>query len=302
MIWKAEFGEELDRILLLAGDRGVLVSAGRKVLFLDEAGLQRWTVTLKGKVVGFGFSSHEAIFFIAYENGIRLVNRIGVTMKELPLASSPVDFVVSEMAVILTQAEVLVFARDGRELWKSDSGGNNLATFHDRIFLGNGKKLIAFTKAGREIAEMDFTEDIVALSGGENSLFVALPQKILSVTEDCEISLEKSLDDTVLGLSADELVAVLHSSKVALYDQNGEERWLFPAEASAISTEGKAVAVAVEKELSYFEEVGESDVLYEIMCRGESRCGTFVSSSYLRQCPKCKSSRITMRIVKRDLD
>ena len=97
-IWEAESEEELGHIHLLAGNRGILASSGSKALYLDEAGLKRWTVSLKGRVVGLGFSPREETFFVAYENGMRLVNRIGVTIKEVPLASSPLDFTVSEIA------------------------------------------------------------------------------------------------------------------------------------------------------------------------------------------------------------
>ncbi|MFQ5883595.1 MAG: hypothetical protein ACE5IO_00675 [Thermoplasmata archaeon] len=301
LIWRTEFGEMLDRILLLGGEKGVLVSTGQKTHFLDEAGLQSWTVTLEGRAVGFGFSAHENVFFIAHENGVRLVNRIGVTTKRVSLESPPVGFVVSEIVAVLTEGEVLAFSREGRELWKSESGGSDLTSFRGRIFVGNGKKLAGFSRSGRKIAERDVPERIVALSAGKDSLLVALPHKILFMTEDCETSDQKSLDDTVLGLSADEFIAVQYRSKVALCDRNGEERWLLPIEASSVSSMGKGVAVAAGWDLLYYEEVGEKDVLYEVMCRGESRCGSFVSSSYLRRCPKCRSGRITTRIIKKEI-
>jgi len=301
-IWKTESEERLDHIHLLAGERGILISSGSKTMFLDEAGLKRWTVSLKGRVVGFGFSPHENTFLIAYENGIRLVNRIGVTMKEVLLASSPVDFAVSDIAAALSEEELSAFSREGRELWKTDSGGKHVTCFRGRVFVGGGKNLIALSKAGRRITEAEFPEAIVALASGKESLFVALPHRFLTVTEDCDVSSEKSLDDRVLDLSADEYVAVLHPHKVVLYDESGKKRWLLRENASAVSTKGRGVAIAAGNKLSYYEEVGEGDILYEIMCRGDSRCGTFVSSSYIRQCPKCKSTRITVRVVRRGTD
>ena len=301
-IWEAESEEELGHIHLLAGNRGILASSGSKALYLDEAGLKRWTVSLKGRVVGLGFSPREETFFVAYENGMRLVNRIGVTIKEVPLASSPLDFTVSEIAAALTGKELLAFSREGRELWKADSGGSRVASFRRRVLVGDGRKLTAFSKAGRRIAEVDFSEEIVSLAPGEESLFVLLRHRFLSVTEDCEVTSEKTLDDSAVDLSADEYVAVLFPHRVVLYDPSGEERWLLSENATGVSTKGKGLAVAAGKRLSYYEEVGEKDVLYEIMCRGERRCGTFVSSSYIRQCPKCRSSRITVRIIRKETD
>ncbi|MEE9490405.1 MAG: hypothetical protein V3V91_08215 [Thermoplasmata archaeon] len=301
-IWKIESEERLDHIHLLAGERGILISSGSKTMFLDEAGLKRWTVSLKGRVVGFGFSPQEDAFSIAYENGIRLVNRIGVTMKEIPLASSPVDFAVSDIAAVLTEKELLAFSREGRELWKVDSGGKHVTCFRGRVFVGGGKNLTAFSKAGRCITEAEFPDAIVALASGRESLFVVLRHRLLSVTEDCDLTSERSLDDSAFDLSADEYVAVLHPHKVVLYDESGEERWLLRENASAVSTKGSGVAVAAGKQLSYHEEIGEGDILYEIMCRGDSRCGTFVSSSYIRQCPKCRSTRIMVRVIRRGIN
>jgi len=196
----------------------------------------------------------------------------------------------------------LAFSREGRELWKADSGGSRVASFRRRIFVGDGRKLTAFSKAGRRIAEVDFSEQIVSLAPGEESLFVLLPHRFLSVTEDCEVTSEKTLGDSAVDLSADEYVAVLLPHRVVLYDPSGEEKWLLSGNATGVSTKGKGLAVAAGKRLSYYEEVGEKDILYEIMCRGERRCGTFVSSSHIRQCPKCRSSRITVRIIRKGAD
>jgi predicted RNA-binding Zn-ribbon protein involved in translation (DUF1610 family) len=44
------------------------------------------------------------------------------------------------------------------------------------------------------------------------------------------------------------------------------------------------------------------DEFYEIMCRGERKCGTFVSSESVNQCPKCGTSKIILRVEKRRLD
>jgi hypothetical protein len=301
-IWRAEFEEDVDRIHLLGGDGGVLASSGSKARFLDEAGLKRWTVTLKGEVVGFGFSSQENTFFIAYEGGIRLVNRIGVTVKEVPLDSTPVGFSVSEIAVALAEKELLAFSREGRELWKVDSGGSCVTSFRRRAYVGDGRHLAAYSNAGELVAEAELPEEIIALAPGKESLHALLTHHLLAVSEDCETVSEKALGDSAVDLSADEYVAVLLPTRVVLYDESGQDRWMLSEKASDVSTKGKGVAVAVGRRLSYYEEVGEKDVLYEIMCRGDRRCGTFVSTSYVRKCPKCRSPKITMRVVRKEMD
>ncbi|OGS49777.1 MAG: hypothetical protein A3K65_01150 [Euryarchaeota archaeon RBG_16_68_12] len=34
---------------------------------------------------------------------------------------------------------------------------------------------------------------------------------------------------------------------------------------------------------------------HEVLCRGPSKCGTFVSVRPLKACPKCGSTRVTVR-------
>jgi len=43
------------------------------------------------------------------------------------------------------------------------------------------------------------------------------------------------------------------------------------------------------------------DVFYEIMCRGKQKCGTFVSSECVSQCPKCGEEKIILREVRKKL-
>jgi outer membrane protein assembly factor BamB len=302
LIWTTIIDGTLDGLWLSRDANGILVSSGSEAIFLEQAGIPKWKFSLKSPVLGFGFSPQENVFSIAHRSGIRLVNRIGVTMKEIPLTSTLIDFVSAEILAALTEAGLFAFANDGRELWSANYGGRNIAFFRGKIFLADGEKLLVLTKAGKLLKEGDLPEEVVALSAGRSSLFAASPRKIFSINEDCEISWEQGLDDEVIGLSADELVAVLHSSKVVLYDEKGAKLWGLPAEASSVSTEGKALATGSNNNISYYEEVGDSDVFYEIMCRGESRCGTFVSSSYVRLCPKCRSDRITLRIAKSKID
>ena len=37
--------------------------------------------------------------------------------------------------------------------------------------------------------------------------------------------------------------------------------------------------------------------LYEVMCRGVGKCGTFVSARRLKACPKCGDAKIALRAV-----
>jgi len=38
--------------------------------------------------------------------------------------------------------------------------------------------------------------------------------------------------------------------------------------------------------------------LFEVMCRGRSKCGTFVSARRVDVCPKCGEAKVALRAVK----
>jgi len=39
------------------------------------------------------------------------------------------------------------------------------------------------------------------------------------------------------------------------------------------------------------------DELYEVMCRGKAKCGTFVSARRIDACPKCGEAKVSVRPV-----
>lgn len=301
LVWTTVFEEDLDRVYLLPEDKGALVSIGSKTMHLDEAGLHRWTVTLKGPVVGLGFSSREDSFFIAHEGGLRIVNRIGVTIKEVPLESPPVGFALDENAVLLSENDMKAFSREGRELWMTGSGGSHLTSFKGKLCVGKEGNVILFERSGKQLCQIDLNESLVSLDTTRELAVAGLRYKYLFLTEDCRVASEHTLDDSITALSADKNVAIALPHKVVLYDLDGNLKWTLPVDATWVFTRGEGIAVASGKKLSYYEDVGDKEVLYEIICRGESRCGTFVSSTYVRTCPKCRSERITMRITRKTL-
>jgi len=57
----------------------------------------------------------------------------------------------------------------------------------------------------------------------------------------------------------------------------------------------------VTKEVS-IEEDKDGELFYEIHCRSSQKCGSFVSSTKIKQCPKCRSPKILLRAVKKKID
>ena len=71
----------------------------------------------------------------------------------------------------------------------------------------------------------------------------------------------------------------------------------------AASSDGETLACITSDSLVIYLENLEDDteVFYEILCRGSAKCGTFVSAVYTGSCPKCGSQRNVVRIIKEKL-
>lgn len=46
----------------------------------------------------------------------------------------------------------------------------------------------------------------------------------------------------------------------------------------------------------------DGEEFFEIHCRGPEKCGSFVSSEKIAQCPKCGSEKILLREVKKKVE
>jgi len=51
----------------------------------------------------------------------------------------------------------------------------------------------------------------------------------------------------------------------------------------------------------YIEEDRDGQLFYEVRCSGPKKCGSFVSSVEVDRCPKCQSSKVTMRVVRKKI-
>ena len=68
----------------------------------------------------------------------------------------------------------------------------------------------------------------------------------------------------------------------------------------AASRDGDAFVLANDSgDVLHLEFIDEDvDVFYEILCRGDAKCGTFVSAVYTPLCPRCGSEKNVVRIIK----
>lgn len=57
----------------------------------------------------------------------------------------------------------------------------------------------------------------------------------------------------------------------------------------------------MENKEHYIEEDKDGEIFYEVSCRGPNKCGSFVSATELKHCPKCRGEKILLRIVKKKI-
>jgi DNA-binding beta-propeller fold protein YncE len=86
--------------------------------------------------------------------------------------------------------------------------------------------------------------------------------------------------------------------------KQGDELWMFSASedlkrVSASRDGGSLALVDFSGDVMFLEFVDEEvEVFYEILCRGDAKCGTFVSAVYSPLCPRCGSEKNVVRIIK----
>lgn len=52
----------------------------------------------------------------------------------------------------------------------------------------------------------------------------------------------------------------------------------------------------------YIEEDKDGEMYFEISCRGLNKCGSFVSSTEIDYCPKCRSDKVLLRMIKKKIE
>ncbi|HEQ79218.1 MAG TPA: hypothetical protein ENN76_03015 [Euryarchaeota archaeon] len=163
--------------------------------------------------------------------------------------------------------------------------------FHGRCgaeYLLAGKKLVVLSKTGELLLEMP---------GNWTPLFGDLPSYLgdgIITYKDGAFVGRPALEKISCGGEFDKKT-ILANGKTVVLDDRGSVIWEGSLsgtlvgsleESFLVSKDGSIYAYALIKD--------EQELFFEILCKGKSRCGTFVSSAYTRRCPCCKGEDIVV--------
>jgi hypothetical protein len=103
------------------------------------------------------------------------------------------------------------------------------------------------------------------------------------------------------------MIVAANKNDIYFLKDNGQschkQRVDFNIRKFAATMDGNSIAcITDDSSLLFLESVDEdTEIFYEILCRGEAKCGTFVSAVYTGLCPRCSSERNVVRIIKEKL-
>ncbi len=151
---------------------------------------------------------------------------------------------------------------------------------------------------------IDFIFKVVTGKSNKSSLLLSLDHEGNQISQ---IEIEGHIKALDYAQKTDEIVAVTKENSILNLTSEGvvlsKYEVDFNIQKLATSKDAKSFVALDDLSNVLFMEILDDDteVFYEILCRGKAKCGTFVSAVYTVQCPKCASERNTVRIIKEKL-
>lgn len=300
-IWAVDLMGKLEKLVYSPQLMAIISSSGKKVVCLEDNGIIRWTSLMDKEITGVGILPQQGFLAIAYGDEVQLLSKIGITQKRIKVSKPIKDMDARNILATLTEDSVVILDAIGRVHLELPFRGDSISLSKDRILLSSANTLRAISLKGSVEWSVDLDKKILGVAQIGEKYVCATSDLIYVLDKGGENVWQKDLVGKCGGMSADKYIFLHMEKDGLLLGSDAEEKWRFPGKVEVSSTHGDSLFVASGNKLALFEDVGNKDVFYEITCRGEGKCGTFVSWRYLTECPKCHSKKIGMRIVKRRL-
>ncbi len=302
--------------------RNVIVgSSAGTVHCLDKVGKILWVYNIEGEAGGIAAAKNSRMAFIASSSGmIHCLDKNGLLSWEYesggPLLA--IDYSQEGKKIIASSRNGTIYYLndEGKIITKADlkesidivaitkAGEMSLAA-------GENNKLFCMDGMGNVQWEKTFEEKIgdAALSSDGEIIAVAChDSRVHTFDRDGTEKWKQELGGPVLALDVVEqsnrIFTCIFNKGVVGLDSQGAELFMFETvenmEKIAASEEGDAfVVVSASGDVLHLEFIEEDmEVFYEILCRGDAKCGTFVSAVYTPLCPRCGSEKNVVRIIK----
>jgi hypothetical protein len=303
-IWRRDVGDIVLGVEHLLGRRGVVVASRRIVRAYDLDGEMRWRHGLKGDFRDFAPLPNGDIAVID-EGLLSLLNSDGDNKVEMALENNPVGVLAGESIILLAGNEIRRLDLEGESLGKAelDLDAESIIRFGPDFMVSTEDSITKIDPEGGVQWKKDLDLEATSMAAAEDSMYLASGREVLALDRKGETVWKREFQDHVKNIDAEGVLLVITEGEATFLDLSTHESITqIHGDFSLGKLSGDTVVLASDKTVGFHEDVGDVDVFYEIMCRGEQKCGTFVSSEFVNSCPKCGAGKIIIRVEKKKLD
>lgn len=302
-IWKRDVGDTVLGLSHLIGRRGVAVASRRILRTFDLDGEMRWRQGLDSDFRDLAPLPDGGIV-VACKDALTFLNSDGDEKKKIPLDSEPVQVLAGETVDLLAENELHAFDSDWEPLRKVQldvkaeaiirNGSHFIVATEDSVIDVNGEGAVQWDRG--------FDQGVSSLASAGERIYLASGREVHALDSKGESLWKESFSDHVKHIVSNGMILVILEGGTVFMDPETHEIVSRIDHGFSLGHLSDNTAVfASERTVEFCEDVGDMDVFYEIMCRGERKCGTFVSSEFVDECPKCGASKIILRVEKKEL-
>lgn len=302
-LWEREVGDTVLKVSFLRDQSGVVVASERVVRMFDFEGEKLWRYALESAFRDLA-PLPEGRCVVACRDGLIFLRLEGNVEKETRLDKEPKAVAANGKTGFLANSELHIL----------DPGDDSVV----RAVLDFEPEFLACNDYGFIVADRDSIESLGTTGGSRwkkvldtpasstvaegPSIYLIVGDGVQKLDSKGEEAWKEDFQSPVKQIDIGEsLLVVLENEAVILDNKSRDRLWKVKGEFVLGSVCKDAFALVKEKTVIFMKEMGDEEVFYEIMCRGSEKCGSFVSSRFLRRCPKCGAEKIILRIVKKKL-
>lgn len=325
VIWKRNLDQEiLDLACAKKAEICVVGTEDSSIYSLDKIGKTLWDIKIKGKITGLGITGDARFTFVSSSLGIiSCIDKNGYETWEYKTEDALTCIHNSDKGNMIVAGSLT-----GNFYNLNNQGeirfSKNLKESIDRIAISNDQTVSLCTTSDNNIYAIDDVGEILCkktLDFSCTDMVLAPSGDFFAISaEDGKIHVfdlkgnkkwDKEIEGTVSSIDIPEktkdIIVVVNENMIYYLKDQGQigrkQNLDYHIRKFAASSHGENLACITSDSLVIYLENLEDDteVFYEILCRGSAKCGTFVSAVYTESCPKCGSQRNVVRIIREKL-
>jgi hypothetical protein len=302
-IWKRDVGDTVLGLCYLDGRRGVAVASQQTVRTYDLDGEMRWRHSLRNDFRGLAPLPNGGLV-IACRDALTILNSDGDVKHETPLDTNPIRVLAGNDIVLLAGRELQTFDSEGEPIGKVelDFEAREVVRYESGFVAALEDAIGELDSGGVMEWKKVFDLGVTSLVATGNDIYLATGREVRVLDSKGGPLWMEEFPGHVKHIDVGENLLVILEDSAVFIDLETHQKTSRIDGAFSLGYLNENTAVfAWERTVDFREDVGDRDVYYEIMCRGERKCGTFVSSEFVSQCPKCGANKIIFRVEKKKL-